>query len=59
MWQFKFRRTVTHAVADTALGSLNPCIDPMPNRAALHKDNGMVPVFSGDGCGQAQDIPRF
>ena len=46
-------------MADTALGSLNPCIDPMSNRAALHEDDGMVPVFPGDGRGQTNDVPRF
>ena len=46
-------------MADTPLGSLNPCIDTMANRSALHEDDGMMSVLSGDCRGQTHDVPRF
>ena len=31
-------------------GRLVPGVDVMAERAALHEDDGMVPVFTGHGC---------
>jgi hypothetical protein len=46
-------------MANATLGSLNPCIDPVANGSALHEDNGVMPVLSGDGRRQANDISRL
>ena len=44
---------------NAALSSLRSGMNLMPYGAALHEDDGMVPVFSGDGCRQTDDIARL
>src|ERR1700752_2321190 len=38
---------------------LLPSVDPMTQWAALHKNDGMVPVFTGHGCRQTDHEPGF
>lgn len=42
-------------VGEGAFGGLLAGIDPMSDGAALHEDDGMVPVLAGDGGGEAED----
>lgn len=47
------------AVGNAPLGGLHASIDSVSNRAALHKDDGMMPILACDGRGQAEDILRL
>lgn len=49
--QFKLRCTIGCAMANATFGGLNSCINPVANRAALHEDNGMMPVLPCHGRG--------
>ncbi len=47
------------AVGNAPLGGLHASIDSVSNRAALHKDDGMMPILARDGRGQAEHILRL
>jgi hypothetical protein len=51
------RRPNDHTVPERPECSLNLRIDSMPDRSALHEDDGMMPVLSGNCGGQPQDEP--
>src|SRR4051794_38994133 len=45
------------AVLERPSGRLLPSVDPMTQGAALHKNDGMVPVLTGHGCRQTGHEP--
>ena len=47
------------AVSNPPLGGLRASINAVSHGAALHEDDGMVPILAGDGRGQAEDIARL
>ena len=47
------------AVNNASFGSLRASVYAMSHGAALHKDDGMVPIFASDGRGQAEDMSRL
>jgi hypothetical protein len=47
------------AVSNASFGGLRASIDAVSHGAALHKDDGMVPVLASDGRGQAKNITRL
>lgn len=47
------------AVSDAPLGRLHTRVDPVSDGAALHEDDGMMPILASDRRGQAEDVSRL
>jgi hypothetical protein len=45
-----------HHMIERAFGSLGSCINAVANRAALHRDDGVMSVFPGYRRRQAEDV---
>jgi hypothetical protein len=47
------------AVSNAPFGGLRASVNAVPHGAALHEDDGVMPVLAGDRRGQAEDVSRL
>ena len=57
--QLEARRPISNPMTNAALGGLSAGVELMADRTALHEDDRVMPVLTGDRRGQPQNEPRF